>query len=234
MSMVKLFALADPFFLARRALRREIMTMAAMTSGIVLDVGCGAAPYRELFSGASYFGAEVLTASKYGSAKRPDFFFDGKDLPVADASVDAILCSQVLEHVFEPTDFLRELNRVLRPGGSLLLTVPFVWDEHEQPFDFARYSSFGLRHLATTNGFDVTYASRTLPNASVFAQLWLAYWYKVLRPWPSVLAKGLGAVIAVPTNLIGLILPAILPRSPDFYLDNVMIWIKKPATQGLP
>ena len=55
------------------------------------------------------------------------------------------MCNQVLEHVFNPDDFVREIARVLKPGGALLLTVPFVWNEHEQPYDYARYSSFGLR-----------------------------------------------------------------------------------------
>ena len=58
-----------------------------------------------------------------------------------------MLCNQVLEHVFNPDEFLLKINRVLKNDGKLLLTVPFVWDEHEQPFDYARYSSFGLKAL---------------------------------------------------------------------------------------
>jgi SAM-dependent methyltransferase len=61
----------------------------------------------------------------------------------------------VLEHVFNPDDFLNEVNRVLKPSGKLLLTVPFVWDEHEQPYDYARYSSFGLRSLLEKHGFSI-------------------------------------------------------------------------------
>ena len=66
-----------------------------------------------------------------------------------------MLCNQVLEHVFNPQEFLGELGRVLARGGRLLLTVPFVWDEHEQPFDYARYSSFGLKALLEQHGFRV-------------------------------------------------------------------------------
>jgi SAM-dependent methyltransferase len=50
----------------------------------------------------------------------------------------------VLEAIFEPKCFLKELTRVLKPGGYALFTVPFIWDEHDQPNDFARYSSFAL------------------------------------------------------------------------------------------
>ena len=224
-------AITDPFFLAHRALRDEIAAMAASTSGTVIDVGCGAAPYRALFEHATYIGVEVATASQYGSAKSgADVLYDGRALPFADASANFVLCNQVLEHVFEPAPFLRELHRILRPDGRLLMTVPFVWDEHEQPYDFARYSSFGLAHLARTASFEVVESRRTLADASLFAQLWLAYWFKVVRRAnpASRLRKLMLAAICVPTNLLGLLLGKVLPANPDLYLDNVVILAHAP------
>lgn len=223
---MKFLSLTDPFFLAHRALRREIVCMAAATTGDVLDVGCGTAPYRPLFSHARYVGVEVASSSKFGSAKSgADVFYDGRHLPMADESVDHILCNQVLEHVFEPIEFLLELHRVLRPGGRIMLTVPFVWDEHEQPYDFARYSSFGLAHLAGKCGLDIIKARRTLADASLFAQLWLAYWFKVARRNgdASLASKAFLAAISVPVNIFGLALAKVLPANPDLYLDNVLI-----------
>jgi len=225
-SIMNAKALADPFFLAKHALRLEIAAMAASASGTVLDVGCGTAPYRAFFAHTNYIGVEVAAASKYGSAKRgADLLYDGSSLPIADESVDYILCNQVLEHVFEPGLFLRELLRVLRPGGQLLMTVPFVWDEHEQPYDFARYSSFGLAYLTHSAGFEMVASRRTLADASLFAQLWLAYWFKVIRRRnPSSSTRRLViAGISVPLNLIGLLLAKTLPANPDLYLDNAMI-----------
>jgi hypothetical protein len=106
------------------------------------------------------------------------------------------------------------------------LTVPFVWDEHEQPYDYARYSSFGLAHLARKHGFEVVDARRTLPDASIFAQLWMAYAFKAVRQWPPALRKPLLALMSLPVNLLGLALP-LLPASPDLYLDNVMLWRRR-------
>lgn len=227
---MKGMALADPFFLARRALKAEMVRMARDTTGVVVDVGCGTAPYRSLFADAIYIGVEVATHSKYGSAKGgADAFYDGKHLPFADASVDHVLCNQVLEHVFDPSPFLQEIYRVLRPGGRLMITTPFVWDEHEQPYDFARYSSFGLRHLAASHKFEVTDARRTLADASLFTQLWLAYWFKVVRRngRASLAGKVFVAMMSVPVNLLGIAAARLLPASPDLYLDNVMIFAKR-------
>ena len=208
--------------------------MAASTSGTVIDVGCGSAPYRALFAHATYIGVEVPTASQQGSAKSgTDVLYDGRALPFADASANFVLCNQVLEHVFEPAPFLRELHRILRPNGRVLMTVPFVWDEHEQPYDFARYSSFGLTYLARKAGFEVVESRRTLADASLFAQLWLAYWFKVIRRSnpASRLRKLLLAAICVPTNLLGLLLGKLLPTNPDLYLDNVII-LARPTISG--
>lgn len=207
--------------------------MAAQTIGTVVDVGCGVAPYRDLFRHAHYIGIERAGGSRFGSAKGgADVLYDGSRLPFADGSVDNVLCNQVLEHVFEPAAFLDELHRVLRPGGRLMLTVPFVWDEHEQPHDYARYSSFGLRHLAGKSGFDVVDARRTLADASLFAQLWLAYWFKVCRgrdSRPSAAGKLLVAALSVPVNMAGLALARIFPRNPDLYLDNAMTMVRMPG-----
>lgn len=227
-------SLADPFFLAHRALRKEIQRMAADASGLVLDVGCGTAPYRQLFDRTCYYvGIEVASRSRFGSAKLgANIFYDGQSLPLRDACVDNVLCSQVLEHVFDPLTFLAELHRVLRPGGRLMLTVPFVWDEHEQPYDFARYSSYGLRHLADKSGFETLTARRTLADASLFAQLWLAYWFKVVvrSGCASSPRKALIAGMSVAVNVVGLLLSKMLPASPDLYLDNAIILIRSEQT----
>jgi SAM-dependent methyltransferase len=130
--------------------------------------------------------------------------------------------------VFEPTAFLEEICRVTKPGGHLLLTVPFVWDEHEQPYDFARYSSFGLRHLLSAAGFRIIAAEKTLADPSVLVQLWLGYLYKLAVKWPKPLRVATFVALAVPSNLLGLMLQKVAPASPDFYLDNVVFCQRNP------
>jgi SAM-dependent methyltransferase len=115
--------------------------------GTGIDYGCGEMPYARLVSPhcARLLGADV----EQGAHGRVDFVVGrGAPLPVRDASLDFALCTQVLEHVPDPGLVLRELARVLRPGGILLLTAPFVWEQHEEPHDYHRFTGYGIAELA--------------------------------------------------------------------------------------
>jgi SAM-dependent methyltransferase len=118
----------------------------------VLDAGAGDAPYRELFAHCEYRTTD-WEESVHPGARRADIIAPLDALPIADASFDAALCTQVLEHVENPRAVLGELHRVLRSGGGLWLTVPLVWPLHEEPFDFYRYTQHGLVALLARTGF---------------------------------------------------------------------------------
>jgi SAM-dependent methyltransferase len=118
----------------------------------VLDIGAGDGPYRELFDHCEYVTVDWAN-SPHEDASETDVVASADSLPLEDASVDAALLTQVLEHVPVPIDVLREAHRVLRAGGALLVTVPFVWEEHEKPFDFQRFSSSGVSNALETAGF---------------------------------------------------------------------------------
>jgi SAM-dependent methyltransferase len=120
----------------------------------VLDAGAGDAPYRELFEHCEYVTADWEN-SPHASAPASDIVGSLESLPVEDRSFDAALSTQVLEHVAEPVEVLRELFRVLRPAGRLYLTAPLVGELHEEPYDFFRYTPYGLRHLLAKAGFVV-------------------------------------------------------------------------------
>jgi SAM-dependent methyltransferase len=212
----------SPFYFARSGLRDAMTEFAPRLSGRLLDVGCGKKPYQSLFAVDAYIGLDIdgEASRKRGIA---DHHYDGNTFPFADASFDSILCNQVLEHVFNPDEFLGEIARVLKPGGKLLLTVPFVWDEHDQPYDYARYSSFGLRALLEKQGLNVLQHKKLGADASILFQLANAYLFKITQGWPRPFKLLLTASVMAFINVLGLFARRLLPDNPDLFLDHVVL-----------
>lgn len=212
----------NPFYFARRGLYKHISELISQLSGKVLDIGCGQKPYAKLIQMGEYFGLELDTQFNREN-KKADFFYDGKSMPFADEFFDSLMANQVFEHVFNPGEFLRESNRILKMSGLFLLTVPFIWDEHEQPYDFARYSSFGLRHILIENGFEIVEHRKSNIGIEVIFQLLNCYFYKKLVTKKAIFNLIISILIMSPFNIIGLVLSKILPANEDLYLDNVVL-----------
>jgi SAM-dependent methyltransferase len=119
----------------------------------LIDVGAGNSPYRELFGHLAYESSD-WEHSPHPGARAVDHIGPAHAIPVQDRSYDAVLCTQVLEHVPNPGEVLRELHRILRPGGRLYMTVPLAWELHELPFDFFRYTPSGLAAMLGDAGFE--------------------------------------------------------------------------------
>lgn len=123
-------------------------------SGVLLDFGCGGQPYKAMFSTriTRYIGADVAASRDV----RLDIeIAPGEPVPLADGSVDTILSTQTLEHVYDIQQYVRECYRLLAPGGKLILTVPMQWRLHEVPHDYWRFTRYGVSELMTRNGFTV-------------------------------------------------------------------------------
>ncbi len=219
--------LVNPFYFARRGLMDGLKEFFPQLTGELLDVGCGRKPYRAFISCARYVGMEVDTPLARTSFSA-DVFYDGRRFPFPDQSFDAVLCSQVFEHVFTPQEFLAEISRVLRPGGVALFTVPFVWDEHEQPHDFARYSSFGLRAVMEAAGLSVEAQRKTMADSRAWFQLINAYFYKITRSESRLLNWAAQLGLMAPVSLVGMLVGRILPTNEDLYLDNIVL-VRKPV-----
>jgi SAM-dependent methyltransferase len=134
---------------------RDLSAVLPSLQGNVLDVGCGAQPFRSLInSQARYKGIDTDSAKPHFGYEMPDTtYFSGDAWPIADASMNAILCTETLEHVLETRLFLAEAARCLIPGGMLLLTVPFAARWHFIPYDYWRFTPSSFNHLLTATGF---------------------------------------------------------------------------------
>lgn len=214
----------NPFFYGRYSLNNHIKKMSVLIKGEVLDVGCGSKPYQDIFSRAkNYIGLDVEQSGHNSNSKKADVFYDGIHFPFSGESFDSAVCFEVLEHVFNPEIFLGEINRVLKDGGTLLITVPFIWDEHEQPYDYARYSSFGLKYLFNKSGFRIIEHSKYLNDLRMISLLINVYFYKTFRRFfPGVIAWFFILFFTIPVNLLGLI-SFLFPKNDDLYFGNIFL-----------
>lgn len=139
--------------------------------GDVLDIGCGNKPYLSFFkTGISkYVGCDIIQSSE----NVVDFICPANKLCFDDASFDTVFSTQTMEHVSDHQGMVKESFRVLKPGGHAIFTVPFSWELHEEPYDFFRFTKYGLKDLFEKNGFEIV---EIKPNGGKWAavfQLWI-------------------------------------------------------------
>ena len=212
----------NPFYFARKGLYQNLSLLAVRLKGNLLDIGCGTKPYEKICGVDNYTGLEIDDEGNRDHSFA-DVFYDGNVIPFQDKNFDSVLVSQVFEHVFNPYQFLKEINRVTKIDGQFLITVPFVWDEHEQPYDYARYSSFGLKHILNEHGFEIIEHRKSNNGVEVVFQLINAYLYKCTVTKGRYTNLLLTMFLMAPVNIIGLILSKILPKNDDLYLDNIIL-----------
>jgi SAM-dependent methyltransferase len=214
----------NPFFIIRRALYQSIKKEAEKLSGDILDFGCATKPYQYLFKNAkSYIGLDIENEGHLHENEGVDVFYDGKTIPFEDAHFDAIFTSEVFEHVFDIDEIIPEIKRVLKPGGKMLVTVPFAWNEHEVPNDFGRYTSFGIQHLLHKHGFKVLNYKKSGHFAAVIAQLVPMYVHALTTTNNKYIDLLRNFLLISPFMILGVIFSFILPRNYSLYFNNVVL-----------
>ena len=121
--------------------------------GLIYDLGCGEAPYKHWFLqfGDRYVGVDW--SDSFHNIKADIVANLNEPLPIEDSVADTVLSFSVIEHLSEPQLMLNEAYRILKPGGALILQVPWQWWVHEAPYDFFRYTPYGLTLMLKRAGF---------------------------------------------------------------------------------
>jgi SAM-dependent methyltransferase len=201
------------FDLQAASIWRHLVSELRAVEGTVLDVGCGAQPYRPLLPrGVHYVGIDTERAGEDFGYTVPDTtYFKGDEWPVESASVDVVLCTETLEHVLEPLKFLAEAHRCLRPGGRLLMTVPFAARWHFVPYDYWRFTPSGLQYLLEQSGFTGIAVYARGNAATVAAYKVMALFLPLLLPQSRGLVRQLVRVFALASIPI-VVLAALIGR----------------------
>jgi SAM-dependent methyltransferase len=201
----------------RTRLDAAIAKHADRAHGVLLDVGCGVKPFEQVFAPyvEKYVGIEYSPESGYRGNKA-DICGDAGYLPFADASVDTILCTEVMEHVPDPERTIAEFARVLRPGGTLITTAPFVYPIHDA-YDFFRYSPDGLAVMMKRHGLTIEKVEPLSGTAITIASMFNLYWFDIGFMWTKwlypigLLFRPLLWLLCFAVNILGGLFDKIVP-----------------------
>ena len=149
-----IFRRLDPF---EASIESFVSNLAENTAGdlVVLDAGAGECRFRESFAHANYVALDFGIGDPEWDYSRLDVIGRLEALPLSGGCCDRVLSVVVLEHTPEPGQVIEEFHRVLKPEGSVHLVVPLMWEEHQRPHDYFRYTSAGIRYLLERSGFRI-------------------------------------------------------------------------------
>ncbi|MGB4773369.1 MAG: class I SAM-dependent methyltransferase [Chitinophagaceae bacterium] len=221
-----------PLYLIRSGLYAAFRHLVPQLKGKLMDFGCGLKPYEAMFTVDEYVGVDYKGDGPTYSHHKVDVFYDGHTLPFQDDHFDSIFSSEVFEHVFNLPEIMGELRRVLKPGGLILVSCPFAFGEHEAPADYARYTSFAMKSLFTSHGFEVVHYEKTGSFIEAIVQQRIAYWdrHVISRIAGIPVLRTIARVIIFGGNNVWASLwKAVLPKSQELYLNNVMLAKKLPS-----
>lgn len=200
-------------------------------TGVVLDVGCASRwVERQCGPEAHYVGLDLPAtgAGLYGA--RPDVFADAAALPIASASVDNVVCLEVLEHVEKPGSALAEFSRVLRHGGELVITMPFMYPIHDAPYDFQRLTEHGLRRDVAAAGLEVEVLRKrghALRSTALLVCLALCGGIYQRRSWFDFLLAPLVALAVLAINLLAAAAALVIPDWNNLATGYVLVARKR-------
>jgi ubiquinone/menaquinone biosynthesis C-methylase UbiE len=204
-----------------------------IAGAFVLDIGCATQwPIKLLPSSYYYIGVDFLNTADNFYKTQPDVYGDAQKLPIATNSIDSVLLLDVLEHLQNPDQALNEIFRVLKSNGVLILQVPFLYPIHDAPYDYRRYSKFGLNEMLSRHGFFIvreSFSGNLLESSAVISNIAMT---KTVLNWLSQRRIASIFVFILPlyiilNNILNWILSKISPADDMMPLSYQMVWKKK-------
>lgn len=189
-------------------------------SGTVLDIGAADKWIaKHLSAGVQYVSLDYPATGHEMYAARPDVFSDAARLPFCDAAFDGLICLEVLEHVADPARVMTEIARVLKPGGRAWISMPFLYPLHDAPFDFQRFTEYGLRRDVQRAGLKVVALEKrghAIRTAGVLGCLAIAGALYGRRAVVAVSLLPLATLMVLAINVMAFVLSLLWPDWEDF------------------
>jgi len=168
-------------YITRKLLYNAVYKYSKYINWDVLDFWCWEKPYKNLFKYKKYIWVDYESSWHDNKNNDIDIYWDGKKIPIEDETFDSFICTEVLEHVFNIDTTLKEIQRVIKKWGKWIITIPFFVWEHEEPYDFARYTYFWIEDILKRNGFKIIKHERLWSSYLTLLQLNISVWTKIIR-----------------------------------------------------
>ncbi len=210
----------NPTYIIRRKLYDINKKYINKIKGNVLDIGCGSKPYEELFVNATnYVGLDTKYSGHVHKNESVDVFYNGKVFPFENNSFDNAVCFQVLEHVDDIDLFIKEIKRVVAKNGYILFSMPFIWEEHELPFDFRRYTYYGIKNLLNKHNLSLINYEKYCDGMEMIPQFINIYLRKFNKnQFLYILVKLFGIM---PMNILAIIFSSFKIKFDTLYIGHV-------------
>lgn len=215
--------LINPYYFVKKGLIKGLKKNSHYMNGIMLDFGCGNKSYRDIFNVKRHIGLDIQQGGHDHSDEPIDIFYSGKVFPFKDECFDSVLCIEVFEHIFNIDEVLSELYRVMKKNAYILISTPFVWEEHEIPYDFGRYTSFGIKHLLKNHSLKIINIEKSSNYIETVFQMLNVCLFKTVFPTNKYLKALMIPIFIFPTTLIGILLSKVFPKNFDFYHNNIIV-----------
>lgn len=181
--------ISNPDYLVYLSFHRELKAaIQKYASGKVLDIGCGNKPYESCFEGKieKYIGCDVVQSS----SNKVDVLCLANKIPLEDNHFETVFSTQAIEHIEDYQGMIEEVYRVLKKGGCFILSGPFYWHLHEEPYDFYRFTKHGFKYILEKSGFEIVEIKE---NGGAWATLGLMlnHTFSFQNPKANKIAKGI-------------------------------------------
>lgn len=199
----------------------------------ILDYGSGDQRYKKFFIEKNTYYSLDVKKSGHPKIKNNTFIIDAsikKKSKIKNSFFDIIVCTEVLEHVIHLDFTIKEMKRVLKKNGLIFVTTPFVWPEHEIPYDFRRFTSYGIKKLFLENNFKILESKKLILQNKAFSELIRAILNKSLnikhnKKFNKLILIFIRIYFKFIVTFIQIFLKLFIPKQfqNDFYLGNLLI-----------